>query len=91
MLHLLAYLWILAQTPISVEWWAPLASNGGMGIVLIWFMIRAEKLWEKMRTAIERNTHAAMISVLTTKHLDEAIRPTAEKIRDDAKDALDRK
>lgn len=37
---------------------------------------------------MERNTNALMVAVLNTKHLDEALKPMAQKLADDSADAL---
>ena len=74
------------------NWFEPLLQGGSAGAVLgaitIWFATRAEKILEKLREAMERNTNALMIAVLSIKHLDEALRPLAEKIRDDSSAAI---
>lgn len=84
MLTLLSILIFIAETPMPLEWWQPLIQGGSnaavMGAIVVWFALRAEKILERMRTAMERNTNALMVAVLSMKHLDSALKPLAEKI-----------
>jgi hypothetical protein len=84
--------WIIAQNNIPTEWWQSLLQGGSAAAVssamVVWFALRMEKLLERLREAMERNTNSLMISVLNTKHLDEALRPLAERIERDSAEAL---
>lgn len=78
-------IWILmASEQVPTEFWQPLIQGGSnaavMGAIVVWFALRAEKILERMRTAMERNTNALMVAVLSMKHLDSALKPLAEKI-----------
>lgn len=81
---------LLAQVQ-AAEWWAPLVNGGSAGAVLgavvVWLAVRVEKLLEKFRTGMERNTNALMIAVLQMRHQDAALRPLAERIAQEAADA----
>lgn len=80
------------QSLPSTEWWLPLVNGGSAGAVLgaavIWFAFRLEKILDKMREGMERNTKALMISVLNTRNLDDGLKALAEQIQQEATDAL---
>lgn len=87
---------IIAQAP---EWWTPLLNGGSaaavLGPIVIWFAMRLEKMLEKfqqgiekLREATERNSHALMVSVLNTRHLDDALKPIAEQLERDTAEAI---
>lgn len=86
----------VAQAAVSTEgWqlvWGPI-TQAGVGAVLLspvvwWFAMRMERILERNTQAIERNTISNMVSVLNTKHLDEALRAMAEKVKADSEAAL---
>lgn len=83
---------ILAQLAPSPEWWTPLLNGGSaaavLGPIVIWFAMRLEKILEKLREATERNSHALMVSVLNTRHLDDALKPIAEQLERDTAEAI---
>lgn len=62
-----------------------------MGAIVFWFALRMEKILERLREALERNTNSLMVSVLNTKHLDDALKPLAEKLERESSEALNRK
>lgn len=67
--------------------------NGGsaaavLGPIVIWFALRLERILEKLRQAVERNSHALMVSVLNTRHLDDALKPIADQIKSDTAEAI---
>lgn len=37
-----------------------LVNYGVLGVVLVWFMLRAEKLFEKMAASVDANTKAVL-------------------------------
>lgn len=85
-------LFLIAQAEIWQTVWAPVAQSG-MGAILLapvvaWFALRMEKIVERNTQAIERNTISNMVSVLNTKHLDEALAVMADKVKREAEDAL---
>lgn len=84
--------WLIAQQQLPTDWWVPLIQGGGgaavSGAMVVWFAFRAEKILEKIRVAMERNTNALMIAVLHARHLDDAIKPLAEKIERDSAEAF---
>lgn len=93
LIHAITAIWMAVDTiPTPVEWYQPLIQTGSNTVILapvvVWLMVRVEKLLEKGRVASERGTHALMVAILSIKHLDEGIRELATKIRDDAKDAI---
>lgn len=59
-----------------------------LGPIVYWFAMRMERIMERNTQAIERNTVSNMISVLNTKHLDEALGVMAEKVKTEAEFAL---
>lgn len=80
---------------ISQEDWLQSLLRGGsaaavLGPTVAWFAFRLEKILEKLREAVERNSNALMVSVLNTHNLDEGLKTLAEKIRDDSGAALNR-
>lgn len=93
MLQSLHLLFIIAQQQtMPAGWWVPLIQGGGgaavSGAMVVWFAFRAEKILERIRAAMERNTNALMIAVLHARHLDDAIKPLAEKIERDSAEAF---
>lgn len=89
-----ALLIFLAQQ-LPAEWWTPLVQGGSAGAVLgafcVWFAIRMERILERLREAMERNTNSLMVSVLNTRHLDDALKPLAEKLAAESAAAMQRK
>lgn len=83
---------ILAQITPSPEWWVPLLNGGSaaavLGPIVIWFAMRLEKILEKLREAVERNSHALMVSVLHSRHLDDALKPLAEQLERESGEAI---
>jgi len=73
-------------------WWSNILQGGSAAAVLsgvvVWFALRMEKILEKLRDAMERNTNSLMISVLNTKHLDDALRPLAERLERESSEAM---
>lgn len=72
--------------------WIPI-TQAGVGAVLLapvvwWFAMRMERIMERNTEAVERNTVSNMISVLNTKHLDEALSEMARRTKEDAEKAL---
>lgn len=90
---ILAILYLLAQAD-PTQWWAPLVQGGSAGAVLgamvLWFAVRMEKILERLREALERNTNSLMVSVLNTRHLDDALKPLAEKLERESSEAIKR-
>lgn len=72
--------------------WKTVASAGIgailLGPVVAWFAMRLEKILSKLVEAVERNTISNMLSVLNTKHIDDALSTMCEKTKREAEDAL---
>lgn len=75
-----------------MDLWTPMLQAGIgaalLGPIIYWFAMRVERILERNTQAVERNTVSNMISVINTKHLDEALLSMAEKIKQDAEQAL---
>lgn len=82
---------ILAQAQ-AAEWWAPLIQGSSaaavLGGIVVWFALRMEKILERLREAMERNTNSLMVSVLNTRHLDDALKPLAERLERESSEAM---
>lgn len=83
---------LLAQTNVPAEWWQSLLQGGSAAAVssamVIWFALRMEKILERLREALERNTNSLMVSVLNTRHLDDALKPLAERLARESEAAI---
>lgn len=72
--------------------WTPMLQAGIgaalLGPIIYWFAARMERIMERNTQAVERNTISNMVSVLNTRHLDEALGAMAEKIKNESEEAL---
>jgi hypothetical protein len=82
---------LIAQS-VPTEWFQALLQGGSaaavLGAIVVWFALRMEKILERLREAMERNTNSLMVSVLNTKHLDDALKPLAEKLERESAEAM---
>lgn len=78
-----------------VDWVQAILQGGTpaavLGGITIWFALRMEKILERLREAMERNTNSLMVSVLNTRHLDDALKPLAEKLAAESAAAMQRR
>ena len=70
------------------NWWAPLASSGILGPILVWFMWRNEKRLNENTRALNLNTITIAACALDTKHKDAAISELLTKLKADAEEEL---
>jgi hypothetical protein len=88
MLISLPSIFVLAQAQAPPDWIHALLQGSSAGAVLapivVWGCVRLERILERLREAMERNTNSLMISVLNTRHLDDALRPLAEKLANES-------
>ena len=59
---------------------APLLQTGAVGIVLLWFMIRAERLLTELTKSVNRLALASALEVATRDNAPEVIREQAKAI-----------
>lgn len=81
-----------AVQAVPEEWYMALLKStptaAVLGMMCWWFAMRLEKILENFRQAMERNTNALMVAVVNTQHLDDAIKPLAEKLKEDSAAAV---
>ncbi len=77
----------LAADTSVVNWLTPLAQLGGIGGVLIWFMIRNEPRLLSIEAAVDRITRAIIILTLALPDSTQKVKNQAQAINDELDEA----
>lgn len=80
---------ILAQAGVDpvASWYQPLVNMGAIGIVLGWFMLRAEPRLRAIEASIDRVARALMVAVLSMKSCDASLKEQAQSIINEVEEA----
>jgi hypothetical protein len=73
--------------PTEVAQYAPLVNVGAVGLILWWFMQRAEVRFKAIEDAIDRSTKSQMLSILSRNDVRPEIKAEAQAVLDEVKDA----
>lgn len=69
-----------AAASIVNDPWSPLINLGAIGCVLLWFMLRTDPRLRRIEEAIDRQSRATLVSVLSRQGISEAIKEEARAI-----------
>lgn len=69
----------------------PLLNVGSVGLVLAWFMFKAEPRLDAIEQAIDRNTRSNMLVIMALEHVSEPIKHQAQSMLEEITDAEKRR
>lgn len=72
---------LLADAGANVmDKWSPLVNLGAVGCILAWFILQATPLMKSLVAAIDRNTRASMLAVISMHGVPPNVRDQAADI-----------